>query len=1336
MTIHTAPVTVLTLATPGRTRSARHVERIAAQRMGRFGWPVKTTKHTTPPQERDTHPQPLYREQDHASCVASPSTTVPMPDTTTNTTQTAHFLSLPIWRKRQEPQVNRSQCLSMSMLDIRTYQADFDHQREQTTSSSRIASSSREKSLPPTPTSSNEDVSGTRMRRSHSPIDSQTSSRSSRRAPQSTTASPARSSPANAKAALAQATLAIGLPHGIPQASASSSRSDVNSMAFMTIPQARLHPDARPNVRRAKSLHQLSRKFGRDHDDNALAGNQRSRRSNASGPDGKDEGKALEDIPPHVTPPRNTLVRGASFWNRKRNDSLKPAIPPPPSEHPRKSLDHLSHILPALPPMSPFHFDTNIPRSSHSSQTEEQLPASPPGLNPRSDSRNRPLPSSPAASSPDLSVQTLQPSSLRRKRPSTADPPTDRSRTLPPYSHAHDDHSSPRVPAPPQHPDVPTLQPTARPRSHTNPPFLHRLSANILSFGTSSLLLPTNGANGTPSNRSPGGSPRPSISKFPPPKPMNEESPTAYVNRLLDTINKADVASALASSGESFYTNALQAYIDRFEFDRDPLDVALRKLLMDVGLPRETQQIDRVMEAFANRYMGCNRNLFISDDHPYILAFSLIMLHTDAFNKSNKRKMTKADYIKNTQLSGIFPEVLEYFYDNIVFAPFIFIEDPVETNLQRNHDSGPTRTLSGFPSQHYLSGNSSTATLLGKTNKIDPYYLIAKNLLGPLRLNVDEYIPLENHYSFKDDSGVWDEENVHETFINAGTIEVDVADRRMSSSRSSSTYSHQDPVLRVAKVGLLNRKDTTLDIGKRAKAGKWRLWSVILTSSQLLFFRDHTWATSLQEQMKSMGYRDERILVPPVSLLKPDEMLSLKDSVALFDPSYDKHDTFLLIASDRRPFLFQAPGEEDMNSWVSCINYASAFKTTGVSMRAPGMSGTDVELMGVAAAASHLRDLQCANTDPQKCHVRPWGRSSDDFIDRLSSSPSAPYAVSRSGRAKVVIGREIMDLDVSATPNSNSHRLKATFHQVKADLAAGRWSSIDAPATRPNGRPRAHSLETVAQPLPASFPEGSEDERLSTRTRDIQTKLAALDSKISSLQRQEESDLRLLRNIAVLTPFKKATREKLGMVVLQASKGLQKTRLELGMWLCHQEVLSNDLVGQEREWRRTKKIALKAATDTLQSRREPSIPRTLPLRVDQPVAGTSDGLPETSHAPESSVAESFRTALDFDWPVSAVGEQLDSPIVSVRDGTPTGSPSPLSSAQAIDSTRGPSQESLSTAPTEEPDEEAEEWNKTRAAKRVSLVRMPSTLNVRLGSVSGPGSIWVTRSPRSAAAPEP
>ena len=61
-----------------------------------------------------------------------------------------------------------------------------------------------------------------------------------------------------------------------------------------------------------------------------------------------------------------------------------------------------------------------------------------------------------------------------------------------------------------------------------------------------------------------------------------------------------------------------------------------------------------------------------------------------------------------------------------MFAPFIFVEDPLEANVPRNLDSGPSRLPSGFPPQHSFSGNGSTVTLLGKTNKIDPYYLIAE----------------------------------------------------------------------------------------------------------------------------------------------------------------------------------------------------------------------------------------------------------------------------------------------------------------------------------------------------------------------------------------------------------------------------------------------------------------------------------------------------------------------------------------------------------------------------------------------------------------------------------
>jgi hypothetical protein len=169
-------------------------------------------------------------------------------------------------------------------------------------------------------------------------------------------------------------------------------------------------------------------------------------------------------------------------------------------------------------------------------------------------------------------------------------------------------------------------------------------------------------------------------------------------------------------------------------------------------------------------------------------------------------------------------------------------------------------------------------------------------------VDVEEYAPLEKRYSYKVNSTPWNEKDMHEAFINAHIIEVGGAERRMSTmfarniggfgtthpslhQPSSSANSSRASALRVAKAGLLSRKDTTLDIGKRAKAGKRRLWSVVLTSSQLLFFRDPSWATILQAQMK---HRDGSVLIPPVSLLKPDEVLSLKDSVALHDRSDDK----------------------------------------------------------------------------------------------------------------------------------------------------------------------------------------------------------------------------------------------------------------------------------------------------------------------------------------------------------------------------------------------------------------------------------------------------------------
>ena len=68
------------------------------------------------------------------------------------------------------------------------------------------------------------------------------------------------------------------------------------------------------------------------------------------------------------------------------------------------------------------------------------------------------------------------------------------------------------------------------------------------------------------------------------------------------------------------------------------------------------------------------------------------------------------------------------FYDNIVFAPFIFIEDPLDVNGQRGlvPDAMARRMSTINTSSPGGLNTGAGSTLLGKNNKIDPYYLITR----------------------------------------------------------------------------------------------------------------------------------------------------------------------------------------------------------------------------------------------------------------------------------------------------------------------------------------------------------------------------------------------------------------------------------------------------------------------------------------------------------------------------------------------------------------------------------------------------------------------------------
>ncbi|KHN29890.1 Brefeldin A-inhibited guanine nucleotide-exchange protein 2 [Glycine soja] len=121
---------------------------------------------------------------------------------------------------------------------------------------------------------------------------------------------------------------------------------------------------------------------------------------------------------------------------------------------------------------------------------------------------------------------------------------------------------------------------------------------------------------------------------------------------------------------EEFSLKVMHAYVDSFNFKGMDFGEAIRFFLQGFRLPGEAQKIDRIMEKFAERYCKCNPSSFSSADTAYVLAYSVIMLNTDAHNNMVKDKMTKADFVRNNRGiddgKDLPEEYLGAIYDQIV----------------------------------------------------------------------------------------------------------------------------------------------------------------------------------------------------------------------------------------------------------------------------------------------------------------------------------------------------------------------------------------------------------------------------------------------------------------------------------------------------------------------------------------------------------------------------------------------------------------------------------------------------------------------------------------------
>ncbi|KAJ2497166.1 hypothetical protein GGH96_005313 [Coemansia sp. RSA 1972] len=157
---------------------------------------------------------------------------------------------------------------------------------------------------------------------------------------------------------------------------------------------------------------------------------------------------------------------------------------------------------------------------------------------------------------------------------------------------------------------------------------------------------------------------------------------SVYVREQLRLVEGATPAMALGtelSKNDDEHKELLMAYMQRFDFDEQPIDFALRQLFREFHLPSESQQIDRVITSFAERYHACNPGLFFSAETVYAYAFAILLLHTDAHNPRVRHKMTKTQFTAHAKLldesatddhNEMFDEILDIIYENVTMVKF------------------------------------------------------------------------------------------------------------------------------------------------------------------------------------------------------------------------------------------------------------------------------------------------------------------------------------------------------------------------------------------------------------------------------------------------------------------------------------------------------------------------------------------------------------------------------------------------------------------------------------------------------------------------------------------
>ncbi|TPX41417.1 hypothetical protein SeMB42_g05585 [Synchytrium endobioticum] len=135
--------------------------------------------------------------------------------------------------------------------------------------------------------------------------------------------------------------------------------------------------------------------------------------------------------------------------------------------------------------------------------------------------------------------------------------------------------------------------------------------------------------------------------------------------------------------GKPANVEILKAFVKQFEFAGCRIDEALRLMLESFRLPGESQQIERIMDVFAETYFNAVKD---AEDHEleeqssaFVLAYSIIMLNTDQHSPQVRRRMTFEDFTRNNRGinngKNFSQEYLKHIFDAIRSSEVVMPEE-------------------------------------------------------------------------------------------------------------------------------------------------------------------------------------------------------------------------------------------------------------------------------------------------------------------------------------------------------------------------------------------------------------------------------------------------------------------------------------------------------------------------------------------------------------------------------------------------------------------------------------------------------------------------------------